>query len=1052
MTDDASRAGERFGGLQRRTSGQDRGSSGSSWFSGEQEPVPGQDAPEPPAPQPATPPPPPQQGGQRPSAEQRYADAIAAMNEIVATLDFTRLPWVTEVFRVTAGVLPEGDPARAGVLNNLGSAAQLSHLRTGDLEDLDDAIAYYRSAATGAREEDRDLVLYRCNLALALGDLAAKTDQRGAALESARVAREAVRGTSARDPRRVMALIRLATALSQHARLAADTASDEESIDVLREAVRLSPAREPGTSDLLINLGGALLRRYERDGRVEDLDDAIKHLGSGADALADGEPRRDALCRLAHAQRLRFEHSGDLADLEAAIGELLGVLGVLDAGHPLLGRAVRHLAVATTAHVDATGEPTQLRRVLRPIAPAVRALTADDEERAVGLSAYGTLLRRHYQHGGGAQALDAAVRAGQSALAADPAGEDRGRALCALAGSLVDRFGVVGEVADLEQAAELCEQVSEHVPADSPLRLAADAQRGIVAVHRHEATGRSRELDAAIELLDRTLEALPESAPERAPAAIQLGRALRAVHHRTGRRRYYRWARKVLTEAAEQATAPADQRLRAAALAGRLAAQGQRWAEATESLGTAVGLLPLVTRGKRVVASAAQQQRWAAITADAAACAVESGDPERAVELVEQGREAILADYLPTGGELGILHRTHPDLADEAVRLRRLLDRPVGEPGDGADRVRLVRAWEALLAEAREVQPNHLRRTAFADLAGGAEDGLAVLLNLSRYRSDALVLIGGRVLLVPLPAASPESAAEQSAALLTAAQQGDARTATDVLDWTWRSVVRPVLDRMGYLGTPRERWPRVWWSAFGEAAYLPLHAAAPRGGEGALDRVVSSSTPTLSCLLRARSRPLPEGGNPLVAAGSANAVSWELPRQNQVLAQRWPGAEIASVESTHALELLRMMPEHPWLHVCEPSSQFPSRPAAGLVLDREPPQRSVGAVELGQVALDRSEFAYLGRCATAAETPSAAATTLAAVLGFAGFTHVIGSLWDVEQDCGAQVHADVYAEVFGSDGFETDGSAYALHGAAQRVRAEFPGDPTRWAGHVHVGP
>src|SRR5207249_3163665 len=122
------------------------------------------------------------------------------------------------------------------------------------------------------------------------------------------------------------------------------------------------------------------------------------------------------------------------------------------------------------------------------------------------------------------------------------------------------------------------------------------------------------------------------------------------------------------------------------------------------------------------IASPATQQRWAHIVADAAACALETGQPERAVELLEHGRSAILADFLPTGGELGQLYRRQPELADQSVRLRRLLDRPPEEPaladlgeGDNGNRDHLAAAWEELLDQVR-AEPDdrdHLRLPTF---------------------------------------------------------------------------------------------------------------------------------------------------------------------------------------------------------------------------------------------------------------------------------------------------------------------------------------------------
>ena len=1075
MTDDASRASERFRGLQRWTGGKDQSGPQppqSSWFAPEDDGDAAADAPDARAGGPHTgtnpgvgagpatggqasvgpkPGGPPAGGTERRSAEQRYADAIAAMNQIVTTLDFSNLGWVTEVFRTTAGVLREDDPARAGVLNNLGSAAQLTHVRSRELADLEDAIGYYRAATNSAHSGDRDRILYYCNLALALTDLAGKTGQAQLAADSAQVARDAVEKTPKRDQRRPMVLLRLANALKLHAQLADSAESDEESIAVFREAARISPASDATTSELLINLGAALMRRYQRNGEPDDLDEAIRHLSAGSGALPDGDARRGGLCRYAEALRLRFQRNGDLTDLNSALNELIGVLGVLEGGNLQLGLAVWQLSAATAEHVDATGESGQLRRALRPITPAVRAMSADDTYRSLALGGYAILLRRHYLHGGEVKALDTAVTAGEASVEA-AAPSQRARMITALNTSLLVRYEHGENRDDLDRAGELAREAAKSSEAQT--QHIAWVQLGAVLAHRFQHAGRAQDVETAIELFDQALIAMPDTTPGRAAVSIQLGRALQSLHQRTGRRRYYRWARKVLTEAATQTNAPAEQRLRAAALAGRISAQEQRWSEALESFTTAVELLPLMTRGKRVVASPSAQQRWASIVADAAASAIEAGEPDKAVELIEHGRSAILADFLPSGGELGSLHRDHPDLADEIVRLRRLLDRPAEDPdlGDADDRVRLADAWNALIDEVREVQPGHLRMQPFSALSKVGGDGSVAIVNLSRYRSDVLVIFGGRVLTVPIPHSTPEKASEQVLSLLTAAQHDDHAAMAEVLDWTWVRLVRPVLDRMGYLNTPSAgaRWPRVWWSGFGAAAYLPLHAATAHAGASALDRVVSSYTPTLGCLLRARTRPVPDG-EALVAAGSAVQVSRELPPQNQVLAQHWPSAEIVSTESASATDVLRMLPNYPWVHVCEPSSQFPAQPAAGMLLDREG-QRPLGLVELGQVVLDRAEFCYLGQVATAADHPTSAALSLSSALAFAGFTHVVGTLWEVEANSAVAAHADFYGEVFGANGYGTDGAAYALHNAVRELRNAHPDKHAIWSAHTHVGP
>lgn len=126
---------------------------------------------------------------------------------------------------------------------------------------------------------------------------------------------------------------------------------------------------------------------------------------------------------------------------------------------------------------------------------------------------------------------------------------------------------------------------------------------------------------------------------------------------------------------------------------------------------------------------------------------------------------------------------------------------------------------------------------------------------------------------VPLPGLTVKVAEEQldrlSAASRTAGTrdleppeyQSAQHEIRSVLAWLWDAVVEPILAHLGYTSAPRDGvpWPRLWWCPVGALAFLPLHAAghynfvddSPRT---ALDRVVSSYTPTVRALAHARAR------------------------------------------------------------------------------------------------------------------------------------------------------------------------------------------------------
>ncbi|SFT59059.1 CHAT domain-containing protein [Actinopolyspora lacussalsi subsp. righensis] len=1013
-------------------------------------------------------------------AEQRYADALAALNRMMSTFDFKELSWVTEVLRATAGALPEQDPSRPGVLNNLGSAAQLAHLASGDLAHLEDAVTYYRSAAEAASSDDPDVVLYLSNLALALTDCAGRKGSAEQAVEAVDVARLGVERTgtagaggtdsdSADLPRhRDTALIRLGNALKLHARLAADNDSDDESIEVFQAALRESSgqdgAQRPEGPDLMISLGSALLRRHERTTDPNDLDEGIKYLRTGVGMLPDGQHRRWMLLRFAEALRLRYRQRGDLTDLQSAINELFGVLDDLESGNPVLGKLIWNLTSATVEHLDSSGESGNLYRALKTISPVMRNLATDDPNRAVALASYGALARRHYMHAGNTAALDTAVAAGEAALDAETTAPKRCAVLNSLASTLITRFERAGQQSDLDRAHAAASEALQDSEQRTAPQYTAYAQLGVVSTHQHRLNSRNDELETAIEMFDRALIAMPDSAPERVTVATHLGRALQTLHRRTGRRKLYRWARRTLTEAATLPTGPADQRLKAANLCGRLAAQAHRWSEALESFTLAVELLPLVTQGKRAVATPTVQRRWAHVTADAAACAIEVGKPERAVELLEHGRAALLSELMPAGSELGQLNLTHPDLATDAVRLRRLLDRHPEEPilggVDVIDDVRrrrwLADTWDELLDEIRnESGGDRMRPWSFDTLATAADEGAVVLINLSEFRSDAVIVFGGRALVVRLPGVTPELAEEHAASALNAAQQAQRTADTErtlgmTLDWLWQHVTRPVLERMGYTRTPPQgaRWPRLWWSTQGAAAFLPLHAATSTGGDSALDRVVSSHTPGLRVLLTTKRRRERTGADTALIAGPSDERTPDQP--GRIPARHWSSATAMSERDHTADDVFAAFGHHQLIHVCEPSTQHAAQPAAGLVLDREDRARSLNLLDIGQRDFGDAKFLCLARCRTK-DAPSAAALTMAGAFAFIGFAHVISTLWAMHRGPAEDVLAALYAELARDGEFRAEFSAGVLHATTRRLRRRYPEAPTLWAGYTHVG-
>lgn len=160
-----------------------------------------------------------------------------------------------------------------------------------------------------------------------------------------------------------------------------------------------------------------------------------------------------------------------------------------------------------------------------------------------------------------------------------------------------------------------------------------------------------------------------------------------------------------------------------------------------------------------------------------------------------------------------------------------------------------------------------MRAPSVGDLRQAAAPGPLVFLNVSRYRSDALIVTADGIRPpVRLDKVSPSIVAGQVADLISAveaaANADTFRPAQEalaqVLEWLWETTAAPVLSELGYARKPAAERPHLWWAPTGLLSYLPVHAAA-QDGSGALDRVISSYTPTAYALVESRKRPAPPG-------------------------------------------------------------------------------------------------------------------------------------------------------------------------------------------------
>ena len=122
---------------------------------------------------------------------------------------------------------------------------------------------------------------------------------------------------------------------------------------------------------------------------------------------------------------------------------------------------------------------------------------------------------------------------------------------------------------------------------------------------------------------------------------------------------------------------------------------------------------------------------------------------------------------------------------------------------------------------------NFLRAVPFSTLQTAAAEGPVVLINISNYHSDAIIIHKNKPpTLVTLPNVQPEHLIHLGEQLALARQPDTPNCSTlilPILRDLWNDIVSPVCNCLSQLGVPKQS--RIWWCPTSELCALPLHAA-----------------------------------------------------------------------------------------------------------------------------------------------------------------------------------------------------------------------------------
>ncbi len=965
----------------------------------------------------------------------RHGDA-AVLDEAIALL--SRAVQAAAVDPVT------GTDHRIG----LGKALEDRAWATGSVTDADAAVALARSVLADGAQHLVERLIARSNLANALLTRYEITGGPDQVIEAVAHARAVADTFPESDHRRASMFANLGDALQTAYRSSGDISELNDAISAGRTGVRLARAGDPGLPGYLLNLANGLLTWSEAQGDAGVTEEAVTVARRAVAACRpDGAKRSLTLACLGNCLRCRHELTGELAVLDEAIEADRAALAATSPATPGRAQRLTNLAISLTLRHEAEPDLAVLDEALDCARAGAATVGEDDPDRYQNLL---TLARTEYvkfQTTEDRDALDRSIEAERQAcqlLDADYPG--RPIALANLAASLIARGrppgGSGGELdsaeldpADFHAAAGLLTEAVALTPADSP--------------------------DSALYLYNLG-EARASLARSGAGAAADAVAAFRAC--------------------AEVEVAPPMLRAEAATEWGRLCAAEGDWTGAAEAFGLTVELAPLIS--PQHLERDDQERRHAA----ACVLAGREDDPSaglRALTLLEQGR-ALLVGYLLGGSaDLTKLREAAPDLAAKFVRLRDEIDAAdAGKPSaadtpDGGMPQRfdpvlrrrdLLRDRAAVVRQIRSIDglADFLRAPDRDQLLTAGSAGPFILINISRYRCDAIAICEGSVEVVPLPGVTLAGVTEVTAKYLRMfgqlrrpGQVGSAQprdTLREVSGWLWDCIARPVLTG---LGLPRRdgEVPRVWWCPTGSLALLPLHAAhrydkAREADVGVADWVVSSYAASARTLLslRGRARVPDAGTGQLVVALDRTPGLSDLPqvvREVEVVGGAAGQAPLVLRNEAATRDAVRAgLASHPWFHFAGHSYQDLLHPGrARLCL-------SDGGLDALTIAAERlagGELAYLSCCEGAVPGTKVPDEPLHLALAFqiAGYRHVIATLWSIDDRVAAEVARRIYLRLRSGANLMADVAARALREVVLELRDLYPDDV--WAAYLHAG-
>ncbi|KAF8757662.1 TPR-like protein [Rhizoctonia solani] len=979
-----------------------------------------------------------------PDLPRRHADLGASYGDryrrlgVLADLD-KAIEWDSSALDLT----PEDHPDLSRRHAALGASYGDRYRRQGELEDLKKVVEYNsralaltpdghsempsRHAALGASYSDR----YR-----RLGDLVDLE-------ESIKCEHRALALTPDGHPELQFRHSALGASYSDRYRRLGELTDLEKTIECLSCALKLTPQGHPVLPRRHADLGASYTDRYRRLGELGDLEKSIEFNSHALTLTPEGHsdlPRRYADLGVSHIDR--YQRLGELDDMDKAIEYGTKALHLTPNGHPHLQMRHATLGVSYGDRYRRMGKITDLDNAVEHFFRALKLTPEVHSDLPSRYADLGSSYSDRYRRLGELTDLEESIKCNSCALKLAPEGHphlprwhtdlggvysDRYRRLGKLADlekALECRYRHLDEPADLEKAIELDSRALSLTPEGHPDLPRRYAALGVSYGDRYERIGALSDLDKAIECHSNALSLTPDGHPH-----------LSSRHYNWATSYHYRYQHthdlshlKVSLDSFRKASqllngAPRDvfnHALNWAKLASK-----HSYLNCIEAFRATIGLLPhFIWLGTTASQRYHDLLSAKSVGVRAASAAILSSEYSLALEWLEHARCVVWNQSLMLRSPLESLELSHPELAIQLRSVSHQLHHANSESPSHSSSVsaehrhRLAIEYNDLVAETRKMP--------------SFEDFLRPV-SSDKTRCDALLVIPecNEIIHVPLPdfnwnkAQHTYSEMEKSIRNKQSIERGVERRPVqeeevdfkNVLADLWYSVVKPVLDFLGYM----------------------RRTLMKRKYDPAFPRTLSSSSRVL--VIGQDATP---GHQPL--PGTAKELEYVVSH----IKGRVEYLELFGDQAT-TTTVLEAMEQHEWVHLaCHAHQNVQDPTDSGFFLH----DGTLDLASINQRSFKSKGLAFLSACQTATgdEKLPDEAIHLASGMLMAGYSSVIATMWSVYDEDAPLVADRVYAQLMKDRRIGNGEAGKALHDAIAELRRKVgEKEFSRWVPYIHVG-